>query len=355
MQTVDIDLKPNKIFYLINLLYGGISSCDDHRSLLPPIMYDSSFEDLFDILENKVPWFVRPITETLSIPKLDYRHNPKEVVVCMSGGKDSVATAVHYIGLGYKVYLYHLHGINKVYYDEYKSVEQIAKYLNLPYYIDECKLSGQHDFVEHPLKNYIIANGAINWAINCDIAPNIAFGNFSQSRLDDMPFEVCGGDCLDMWLAYNKIITRIIPNFCIKIPLNTQRDTYEIIGRNKDLIRLCQSCISPYRFKEHWKKRTEKKYGIKLMPNRCGCCWKCAVEWLTLADNKMLSEAEYSEDYYIHCLEILGKTMQKESDLYVLSVKDIWSEYISHDIKYSRLKEKIKNATIRNGKIRYTK
>lgn len=355
MQTIEFkSFNQNMISYQIGMLYTSISS-PDSKSLLSGVAYDSSFEDLFDILEDKVPWFERPNTVTMQINPLEYMHNPKEVVVCISGGKDSVATVLHYIGLGYQVYLYHLHGINKVYYDEYKSVEQIAEYLRLPCFIDECKLIGQHDFVEHPLKNYIIANGAINWAIKHGIAPNIAFGNFSQSRVDDMPFEVCGGDSIDMWLAYNKIITRIIPDFCIRIPLVNQRDTYEILGHNKDLIKLCQSCISPYRFKEHWKKRTERKYGIQLMPNRCGCCWKCAVEWLTLADSNMLSKAEYSEAYYLHCIEILGKTMQKESDLYEIPVKEIWAEYISHDIKYSILKEKIEDAIVRNGKIKYTK
>ena len=353
MQTVDIDLRPNPIFSSISRLYADISSPKEEA--LIPMVYDSSFEDLFDILEAKIPWFKRYETMTLPIVPLNYPYNPKDVVVCISGGKDSVATAVHYIGLGFNVYLYHLHGINKVYYDEYKSVEQIAKYLNLPYFIDECKLNGTHNFIEHPLKNYIIANGAINWAINCGIAPNIAFGNFSRSRVDDMPFDVCGGDSLDMWLAYNKIVSRIIPGFCIKIPLTTQKDTYDILDRNKDLIRLCQSCISPYRFKEHWKSRTEKKYGITLMPNRCGCCWKCCQEYITLADMQMLSFAEWDEKYYLHCLEVLGKTMQKESDLYKIPFTDVWSEYISHDIKFSRLGDKIKDAFIQNGKIKDTK
>ena len=355
MQTVDIDLLPNPIFNAINHLYAEVSSPSEVTNLLIPEVYDSGFEDLFDILEAKVPWFKRKETTTMKLPVLNYEYNPKEIVVCVSGGKDSIATVLHYMQLGYKVYLYHLHGINKVYYDEYMSVEQIAKYLNLPYNIDSCKLSGQHSFTEHPLKNYIIANGAISWAINYRIAPNIAFGNFSQSRLDDMPFEVCGGDCLDMWLAYNKIISKIIPGFCIKLPLNNQKDTYDILDKQKELISLCQSCISPYRFKAHWKKRTEKKYGVQLMPNRCGCCWKDCVEYITLADMGMTSFAEWNEDYYLHCIEILGKTLQKESDLYEIPVTDIWAEYISHPIKFSRLKEKIENAIVRDGKIKYTK
>ena len=342
----------NTIFRQIDALYKLVSSETPSMPRLFPKIYDSSFEELFDILENKVAWFVRPETENLPIPKLNYEVNNTDIVVCVSGGKDSVATAKHYMNLGFNVYLYHLHGINKVYYDEYKCVEQIAKYLDLPYKIDECVIQGTQDFVEHPLKNYIIANSAIDWAISNRIAPNIAFGNFSASRVDDNPFDVCGGDCLEMWLAYNKIIQKIIPTFRLKLPLTTQKDTIDIIMQDRRLVELSQSCISPYRFREHWKKRTEDKYHINLLEHRCGCCWKCAVEYITFAD---IGIFEFNEPYYIHCLEILGKTMQKESDMYEIPVINIWSEYISHNIKYSKIKDKITNGIIQNGKAKFEK
>ena len=350
MQTVKMNLIPNSIFQSINYLYSEISSPQDET--LVPVTYDSSFEDLFDILEDKVSWFERRDTRTLPVPELNFKYNPKDMIVCVSGGKDSVATVMHYLDMGFNVYIYHLHGINKTYYDEFEAVKKIAEYLNLPYYIDECSLSGQHNFVEHPLKNYIIADGAINWAISNGIAPNIAFGNFSKSRVDDMPFDVCGGDSIDMWLAYNKIISRMIPGFCVKIPLYTQKDTYDILSKDPAIIELCQSCISPYRFKEHWRKRTETRYFVDLLPGRCGCCWKCAAEAIVLADMHII---RCNFPYYEHCLEILGKTLQKESDIYEISVPELWKEYIPHDISKSRLGDLANHALIRNGKIKYTK
>ena len=102
MQTVDIDLLPNPIFKSINALYADISEPKEEKALVPYI-FDSSFETLFDILEAKVPWFKRYETETLPIPKLTYPYNPKDVVVCVSGGKDSVAAVLHYIQLGFNV------------------------------------------------------------------------------------------------------------------------------------------------------------------------------------------------------------------------------------------------------------
>ena len=342
----------NSIFRQIDNLYTEISEETISPNTLFPIKYDSSFEDLFDILENHVPWFNRVDTLNLPIPVLDYRLNNMDIVVCISGGKDSVATAKHYMDMGFNVYLYHLHGINKVYYDEYKSAEKVAKDLGLTYKIDECVIRGNHNFIEHPLKNYIIADSAIDWAISNGISPNIAFGNFSASRADNVQFDVCGGDTLDMWLAYNKIIQKIIPTFNLKLPLTNQKDTIDIIMQDRNLIELSQSCISPYRFREHWKKRTEKKFGIQLLPHRCGCCWKCAVEYVTFADIGMFA---FNEPYYIHCLEILGSTMQKESGIYSIPIEEVWNEYISHNIRYSKIKDRITNGIIQNGKAKFEK
>lgn len=355
MQTVTLSNPiSNKLYAQLLDLYAYVSSADTKKLIQMP--YDKSFAGIQDILECKVPWYERREMVDSNIQQLvfplGYTPRQDEVVVCISGGKDSIATALYYKELGYNVYLYHLHGINKVYYDEYKAVEEIARILNLPYVIDECTLSGIHDFVEHPLKNYIIAWGAISWAVHSCVTPNIAFGNFSKSRLSSMPFDVCGGDSPEMWHAFDKIVQRMLPDFRIQLPLRTQADTYLMLGRNMNLIQASMSCISPYRFREHWKKRTEHKYGITLLPHRCGCCWKCAQEYITLADRDLV---EFNPEYYMHCMEILGKTLQKESDEYRLWGPIVWDEYISHSIVESKMRGQIENAFIQNGKIRYSK
>jgi hypothetical protein len=75
------------------------------------------------------------------------------------------------------------------------------------------QLVGTHQFIEHPMKNYLIANGAIHYCLANGYTPRIAFGNFNKSVLDDNPFEVCAGDCIDMWDVYKPIIQSVIPDF----------------------------------------------------------------------------------------------------------------------------------------------
>ena len=351
MQSVEIDLGRVPILSTIKRLYNIVSAPVERNSVLPEC-FDDSFSSVFDVLEKYVPWFNRPITKSMRSIPIDYLHNDRDVIVCVSGGKDSVATAIKLKEQGYNVYLYHLHGINKTYYNEYQAVEDVAKVLDLPCFIDECVLKGEHKFVEHPLKNYIIASGAICFALHINVAPNIAFGNFTNSPIEELPFNVCGGDSIDMWAAYEKIVQTVIPDFHIMLPLETQADTMNIISNHLEVLPYCMSCISPYRFRTYWKERTEKNYGIRLMENRCGCCWKCAVEYITFADKDYL---EYNEAYYIHCLEVLGRTMQKEEDVYAIHMEDLWETYISTPIEKSKLGDKIHYGIVQNGKAKFEK
>ena len=241
-----------------------------------------------------------------------------------------------------------MRGINKVYPDEYKAVIDIAHHFNVPYYIDTVVLSGTQRFTEHPMKNMIIANGAIHYGIREGIGTEIAFGNFKDSYLDENQFDVCAGDCTDMWWAYDDIIQTVIPQFRMNVPLYNNYETLAIIERNPELLPLSISCISPYRFREHWKKRTEKKYGIKLLNNRCGCCWKCAVEWMYYVDCDLF---DLNQSYYLHCFQILCDTLRKESKV-TGTIQQVWYEYMHYPIDKSKVWEVLKNATIQNGKVK---
>ena len=355
MQTVIHDYaNVSPIFNQIEWLYTHIS--DDYSKSLVPYVLDNSFDDLCDTLKEYLPNFSNIELVDYKLPKLDKLLDYKDpsqkdntVIVCISGGKDSVALTKYLIDMGYNVYLYHMKGINKVYPDEYKSVIDVANYFKVPYYIDTVVLSGTQRFTEHPMKNMIIANGAIHYGIREKIGVNVAFGNFNESYLEYNDFDVCAGDCMDMWYNYEKIIRTIIPEFNMMIPLRNNEESLEIIERNIELLPLSISCMSPYRFREHWKKRTEKKYHVLLMNNRCGCCWKCALEAIYFMDRDVL---QYNELYYIHCIEVLYKTKVKESGISDWTIKDLWNEYLFYPISESRAWEKLKYAIIQNGTVK---
>ena len=353
MQTVIHDYTNiSPIFSQIEWLYTHIS--DEYPKSLVPYVLDKSFEDLCDTLSEYLPNFSNIELVDYKLPQLDllmdYEEKTKDtVIVCISGGKDSAALTKYLIDMGYDVHLYHMRGINKVYPDEYKAVIDIAKYFNIPYYIDTVVLNGTQRFTEHPMKNMIIANGAIHYGIRERIGVNLAFGNFNESYLEYNDFDVCAGDCMDMWYNYEKIIRTIIPQFNMMIPLHNNEESLEIIERNIELLPLSISCMSPYRFREYWKNRTEKKYHVLLMKNRCGCCWKCALEAIYFMDRDVL---DYNEAYYLHCIEILYKTKTKETNIKTWTLKEVWDEYLFYPIQESKAWEKLKDAVIQNGKIK---
>lgn len=354
MQTVIHEYANiSPIFNQIEWLYTHISDTYHPTPLVKHVL-DKSFIDLCEIFEDYIPDFGRVELIDYNLPKLDLlldyeEHKNETIIVCISGGKDSVALTKYLIDKGYDVHLYHMKGINKVYPDEYRAVIDIANHFNVPYFIDTVTLSGSQRFVEHPMKNMIIANGALHYGLRKKISVNLAFGNFNESYLEYNDFAVCAGDCMDMWYAYEKIIRTIIPQFSMLIPFHNNKESLEIIERNIELLPLSISCMSPYRFREHWKKRTEKKYHVSLMEHRCGCCWKCALEAIYFMDKDAI---EYNQEYYIHCIEILYANKVKETEMEDWSISDLWTEYLFYPIEESRAKEILENAIIQNGKVK---
>ena len=272
--------------------------------------------------------FVEKDYEPLKLPKYD----SKNMIVCFSGGKDSTATALHYKKRGYNVYLYHVKGINKSYPDEWKQAQKIAEYLDMPLYIDEYKMEGKLDIPGHPMKNMIIANGALHYGIANNIGIKLAPGTYQTSYLDDNPFYYSGDDCVEMWVEYEYILQKIIPKFKIYLGLENVKSTINLLSKDLKLMELCLSCVGAQRFRAWNKQRIESKYNIKLLENRCGTCWKCCLEYIYLCD---MCQREYNKDYYKHCLNVLKKTHVEENKREFTTWEDLWDDFLFYPIKRS--------------------
>lgn len=323
-------INQSRIFNMLEGIHAYIS--DTTEEFDDVLWLDDSFEDLCDILESNLFIFYRPLLKHFDLPEIEHKpitEDNKEIVVLLSGGKDSAAVAYYYKKLGYKVHLYHATGINKAYGDEKKAAERVAEYLGCDLYIDKLNANGTHQYIEHPLKNYAIANGAIHYALKNDIPPLIATGNFNQSRLDLNPFEVCAGDCIEMWQAYEKIVKRVIPDFRVEVPFDTNAKTFETLKEDWELFGLTVSCMTPFRFREITKHNVEQKYGVRLFDNRCGSCWKCAVEYVWLMDTGAM---EYNEGFYEHCLGVFINTIHKEFNRKA-SLQEAWDNYMFYPIE----------------------
>lgn len=294
------------IFNQLDNLYAVTSEREVRRL---PLVLDKSFSPLISLFEK-----YDGIKYNVAYKNLKYERFKgsagKNIIVCFSGGKDSTATALYYKNNGYNVTLFHLMGINKTYKDEWKNVERLADILKLPLRVETVTLIGNHKYVEHPLKNMIIANRALEWGIKSGTGTNIAFGNFKTSSLDNEPFDVCGGDCIEMWQAYESIIRTIIPKFTVHVPFNDFTDTLKQLVPNPEIAVACQSCIGPYRYRKYLHDSNVKKYGVNIPENRCGSCWKCCLEYCVYSE---VGIYEKNEAFYNHCLQILKKTLDTET------------------------------------------
>lgn len=323
-----------------NLFEITSEPADTQIGLIPPT-FDKSFKPLVDVfntygLENYVMDYM-----DFDYTQIDTREfDSKNIILAFSGGKDSIAACLKYKEQGYNVYLYHLKHINPSISDEYIISESLAKLLDVPLYVDDVRFKGHHMWMEHPMKNMIIATGALNYGITHKIGTKVAFGNYTTSILPDNPFDRCAGDCMDMWDCYNNIIQRVIPNFEIMCTLSHMGETLDIMAKHLDLLDesiscLCRHSLRPYR--HNWVK---EKFGIDLPKHRCGSCYKCVVEYIYMTDHNAI---EFNEDYYKYCMGQLLNVAYMEGTP-AFSMQTLWNKFMFYPMCESKLHIKLLSA-----------
>lgn len=281
----------------------------------------SNLDNIEDFAEEyEIPLNAKPIVDTLLVglkrnidvhyydisPNIINVPKTNSVVVAFSGGKDSVATAIKLKDDGRDVRLFYVSGINKAYPDEMTHAIQIAEQLDLPLHVAYVKQHGKTVFKESPVKNQIIASMALDYAINNNIGCSIAFGDFTSDNIHNSQFFESWSDTQEMWKSWLVFVRTFIPNVELIIPFKTYNETLDIISNKKEILERVCGCILPYRFRGMIRDNNEKKYGIKLLPNRCGSCWKCCTEYIYLVDEGKLQQ---NKDFYDHCLNFLVRKL----------------------------------------------
>lgn len=233
------------------------------------------------------------------------------VIVCCSGGKDSVALAIKLKKQGYHVILYFVKGANKSYPEEAQRIPEIAQYLNVPYYIEErFKFSGKSDFPDNPVKDQLISAMALNYAYEIGCNCNVAFGTtINNDSVTKNSFLTAWSDTLEMQRAFETFIRHYIPKFNYIIDLDTELETIDIINKNYNILELTQSCVMPYRFRNKLKAINEEKYEIILPEHRCGSCQKCCREYIHFY---LAGRYPLNRSFYKHCLDVFKTSYKKE-------------------------------------------
>lgn len=337
MQTVSHKPNIHPLFDDIDRLYAMTSEAPNTRNSLQ--LFDTSFDGYLRLFKEYGDADyqcskTKKVYEQLKVEQPEQ----KTMVVCFSGGKDSTAAVLHYQKLGYRVILFHVRwGDNNTPQgrDDYRASKDLAEHLNLPFFTESVIISGKRgDWLEHPLKNSVIASLALQFAIENGYGTNIAFGNYYTSSVRDDEFYVCGGDDKEMWRAFEKVIRRIIRGFTMHVPLRNIQSSFNAILQRPELLSKLQSCVGPYRYREYLHKNHEAKYKMHLLPHRCGSCWKCAVEYIFFADHDVLV---YNEAFYRHCIKVLQRTIKQETGERVTQ-RIAWSRYLFYSEKLSKFR-----------------
>ena len=237
--------------------------------------------------------------------KLNPVEKPNSVVVCFSGGKDSVATALKCREMGYDVHLYHVHGINHSYPDEVNAAKEIASYLDMPLYVENVTLGGKSSWKENPVKNQLIATMALDYANENGFGQRIAIGDFKNDHRERAIYGVNWTDTIEMWIAYTDYIKCSYPDFELIMPFDNYFQTMDAVAQDMNLLKMVQGCIAPMRYRDYWHNKNLDKFGEEvILPHRCGSCWKCCREYAHLADTGILP---MNEKFYKKCMRVLKK------------------------------------------------
>ena len=350
MQTIERRSKNElPIFDEIDRLYGALSEYQ-HRTGVPEI-FDARVFPIVDKFNrySDTAWifdYNQRATQPTTLTKGD------KVVLCFSGGRDSIVSLMKYQAEGHDVILYHLHGVNASQSDEQRVAEECAKYFDVPIITDTVSYHGHNVYMEHPMKNMVIATGALNYSLSHGIGYNIAFGNYTDTYLSDIPFHVCASDCADMWQAYADVLQPDLPDFGIALNIKNLGETMDRICGNDELLNMSISCLCRHSLRDYRRAWVKDKFGVVLPLHRCGSCAKCTAEYIYRADH---GYTPMSEEYYRYCMEQLYKvTLRGEADFeQKQSLADVFETFLFYPVEQSRIYEQLQNAELRRASIKW--
>ena len=266
------------------------------------IIYKNAIDVLYQAFDQKSPivWY----RSNSSINSTFTQNN--KVLICFSGGLDSVYQALKLREQGYEVVLLHVANMNKYTNgQELKATKNFAQDFNFDLEIVEMKASGKSKYwYENPFKNTLLYSIAFEYMQVLGIK-NLSCGDDLRLPLVECEKAYNIADTKELTLAF---INELIRNYNIDfIPVD---DRVEKAGRLKYLRQVCSpvtntlavdyyySCVAGGRFNASLHSRNEAKFGIKLEKYNCGSCRKCCIH--SIMDH-YVNGLQYSDSYLNHC------------------------------------------------------
>lgn len=232
-----------------------------------------------------------------------------KVLVGFTGGKDSTAVVLKLKKAGYKPILFFVKGVNRAYPNEIDSAVKLSKLLDCEIIVHEAKYVGKIFYSENPIKNQYILSLMLDYGLAMGIS-KYCLGTHTNDSIEKANRNFDWSDTKEVLEEFKKFVKVSFPQYKFLNFLRGERDSYEeiILGNMQHLFPEILSCVLPYRYRKMIRENNEKKFNIKLMPNRCGSCYKCCMDYIYFYKHNV---EQYNDDFYKHCVKKLKeKTLE---------------------------------------------
>lgn len=239
----------------------------------------------------------------------------RKAFIAFSGGKDCLATAIRAEQDGYQPTLVYVSGVNKSLPSERRHAFAVAEHIGYPIKEVRISINGNKEYNEHPLKNILILCLLVDLGIKHG-ASSFALGNIFEENSTHGSLDYDLSDSFDMIRAFNVFMRSIMPHYeYLSYIHDNLQSFYTVYKRDKTLIPLLSTCITPDYRKPMIHRSNTAKYGKECVPEgRCGGCYKCADDYLF---RRAFGLSRHNQAYVQRCVEIKHKFDQN----YVLDVQ----------------------------------
>lgn len=229
----------------------------------------------------------------------------RQCFVAFSGGKDCLATAIRAEYDGYAPTLVYVAGINKSLPSERRHAFAVAEAIGYPIIDVKINIRGNKEYNEHPLKNILILCLLVDIGTKHG-ATAFALGNIFEENSTHGSLDYDLSDSFDMIRAFNHFMKALLPDYRYLTYIHDNLQSfYTVYKRDRRLISLLSTCITPDYRKPMIHRHNAAKYGSDCVPeDHCGSCYKCADEYLF---RRQFGMVRHNTAYVQKCMEVKAK------------------------------------------------
>lgn len=289
-------------------LYTDVANQDPN---IGTVEFEGYPKELNDYIKTVYPTETVVFKNEINDKKFFEVEENNKVLMGFSGGKDSTAVVLKLKKAGYEPILFFAKGVNRAYPNEIDSAVKLAELLKCEIIIHEAKYSGKMFYGENPIKNQYILALMLDYGLSMGIS-KYCMGDCGADSLNEANRHFNWSDSQEMFIEFEKFVKVSFPQYEKLNLIQGERDSYEeIIAEGmQHLFPSILSCVLPYRYRRMRKEGNEKKFGIKLMENRCGSCVKCCLDYIYFYQHEV---ERYNEKFYDHCI---NKLREKTLEVY---------------------------------------